>query len=102
MSWQIDAASESKAGSHALPSGEEKTVGKLRFAGDGRKRKSPLTAQPQKIGGENLNKGEPQSNCSLANFRRRVLTPAASNRTVTFVSVAVCSKAVTVPTPKRL
>ena len=32
MDGRIDAASESKAGLHALPSGEEKTVGKLRIA----------------------------------------------------------------------
>ena len=42
---QIDAASESKAGSHALPSGEEKTVGKLRFAGACRERNLQQNAQ---------------------------------------------------------
>lgn len=38
---------------------------------------------------------------SLANFSNKVLVPAASKRTVTFVSVAVCSNAVTVPIPNR-
>ena len=45
VSWQIDAASESKAGSHVLPSGEEKTVGKLRFAGTIRLQKQSLSAR---------------------------------------------------------
>ena len=54
VSWQIDAASESKAGSHALPSGEEKTVGKLRFAGARRTRKAPAkhpTGAPRGVAG---------------------------------------------------
>ena len=49
---RIDAASESKAGLHALPSGEEKTVGKLRFAWAVR-RKTVLSAQAAYQGGEN-------------------------------------------------
>ncbi len=49
---RIDAASESKAGLHALPSGEEKTVGKLRIAWAVR-RKTVLSAQAAYQGGEN-------------------------------------------------
>ena len=50
VSWQIDAASESKAGSHVLPSGEEKTVGKLRFAGASGREKSSLSERGRASG----------------------------------------------------